>query len=107
MKMGSSNDKEAVKAQYASSKGLDTRINFHNMYSTNKMGFGPWLISNYEIKEGMRVLELGAGTGDMWKGHDDLIAKCKMAPSICRRSMVPSLHDAREWTLGTESMSFR
>ena len=25
--MGSSNDKEAVKEQYASSKGLDTRIN--------------------------------------------------------------------------------
>lgn len=76
MKMGSSNDKEAVKAQYASSKSLDTRINFHNMYSTNKMGFGPWLISNYEIKEGMKVLELGTGTGDMWIGHDDLIAKC-------------------------------
>jgi SAM-dependent methyltransferase len=76
MKMGSSNDKEAVKAQYASSKSLDTRINFHNMYSTNKMGFGPWLISNYEIKEGMKVLEIGCGTGDMWKGHGDLIAKC-------------------------------
>ena len=76
MKMGSSNDKDAVQAQYASSKGLDTRINFHNMYSTNKMGFGPWLISNYEIREGMKVLELGTGTGDIWIGHDDLIAKC-------------------------------
>ncbi len=76
MKMGSSNDKEAVKAQYASSKGLDTRINFHNKYSTNKMGFSHWLTSNYEIKEGMKVLELGTGTGDMWKGKDDLISKC-------------------------------
>ena len=73
MKMGSSNDKEAVKAQYASPKGLDTRINFHNRYSTNKMGFSRWLISNYEIKEGMKVLELGTGTGDMWTGKDDLI----------------------------------
>lgn len=76
MKMGSSNDKDAVKAQYASSKCLNTRINFHNIYSTNKMGFGPWLVSNYEIKEGMKVLELGTGTGEMWTGHDDLIAKC-------------------------------
>ena len=76
MKMGSSNDTEAVKAQYASSKGLDTRINFHNIYSTNKMGFGPWLLSNYEIKDGMKVLELGTGTGDMWKGQVGIIAKC-------------------------------
>ncbi|WP_022755688.1 transcriptional regulator [Butyrivibrio fibrisolvens] len=72
MKMGSSNDRDAVKAQYASSKSLDIRLNFHNMYSTNKMGFGPWLVSNYEIKEGMKVLELGTGTGSMWTGHDDL-----------------------------------
>ncbi len=76
MKMGSSNDKEAVKAQYATSKSLDTRISFHHTYSTNKTGFGPWLMSNYEIKEGMKVLELGTGTGDMWIGHDDIIAKC-------------------------------
>jgi SAM-dependent methyltransferase len=76
MKMGSGNDKDLVNAQYKSSKTLDTRINFHNMYSTNKMGFGPWLISNYEIKEGMKVLELGTGTADMWTGHDDLVAKC-------------------------------
>ncbi len=76
MKMGSSNDKEAVKAQYTSSKNLDTRISFHNRYSTNKMGFGPWLISNYEMKEGMKVLELGTGTGEIWIGHDDLMAKC-------------------------------
>ena len=76
MKMGSSNDRDAVKAQYASSKSLDIRLNFHNMYSTNKMGFGPWLVEGYEIKEGMKVLELGTGTGSMWTGHDDLIAKC-------------------------------
>lgn len=76
MKMGSSNDKDAVQEQYASSKSLDIRLNFHNMYSTNKMGFGPWLVSNYEIKEGMKVLELGIGTGSMWVGHDDLVARC-------------------------------
>jgi len=89
MQMGSSNDKEAVKAQYASSKGLDTRINFHNKYSTNKMGFSHWLTSNYEIKEGMKVLELGTGTGDMWQGKDDLISKCdKLVLSDFSESML-------------------
>ncbi len=76
MKMGSSNDRETVKAQYASSGSLDIRIGFHGRYSVNKTGFGSWLISGYEIEEGMKVLELGTGTGEMWAGHDDLIAKC-------------------------------
>ncbi|MCR4991803.1 MAG: class I SAM-dependent methyltransferase, partial [Lachnospiraceae bacterium] len=38
--------------------------------------YGPWLVSNYEIHEGMKVLELGCGTGTLWLGHDDLIEKC-------------------------------
>ena len=76
MKIGSSNDSAAVKEQYATSKGLDTRITFHDRYSTNKLGYSPWLISNYDIREGMKVLELGCGTGTLWLGHDELIAKC-------------------------------
>ena len=29
------------------------------------MGFGNWIFSNYKITEGMKVLELGCGTGNM------------------------------------------
>ena len=76
MKIGSSNDAEAVKAQYSLSNGLNTRIAFHDMYSTNKYGYGNWILSNYEFPEGAKVLELGCGTGSMWTGHDDLIARC-------------------------------
>ena len=61
MQIGSSNDSEAVKAQYATSKGLDTRLSFHDKYSTNKMGYGNWIVSNYEIGEGAKALELGCG----------------------------------------------
>jgi ubiquinone/menaquinone biosynthesis C-methylase UbiE len=77
MQIGSSNDSAAVKAQYATSKGLDIRIAFHDMYSTNKQGYGNWIISHYDIREGMEVLELGCGTGGMWVGHDDLISRCE------------------------------
>lgn len=76
MQIGSSNDSAAVKEQYATSKGLDIRITFHETYSTNKQGYIPWLVSNYDICEGMKVLELGCGTGSLWIGHDDLISKC-------------------------------
>ena len=76
MKIGSSNDSESVKAQYSTSKGLDIRITFHDKYSTNRRGYGPWLVSNYDIREGMSVLEVGCGTGALWLGNDDLVDRC-------------------------------
>ena len=76
MMIGSSNDAEAVRTQYSTSNGLNTRIAFHDMYSTNKYGYGNWILSNYEISEGAKVLEVGCGAANMWVGHDDLIAKC-------------------------------
>ena len=78
MMIGSSNDAEAVRTQYSTSNGLNTRIAFHDMYSTNKYGYGNWILSNYEISEGAKVLEVGCGTANMWVGHDDLIAKCAL-----------------------------
>ena len=78
MMIGSSNDAEAVRTQYSTSNGLNTRIAFHDMYSTNKYGYGNWILSNYEISEGAKVLELGCGTANIWVGHDDLIAKCEL-----------------------------
>ncbi|MCR5467449.1 MAG: class I SAM-dependent methyltransferase [Lachnospiraceae bacterium] len=77
MKIGSSNDSNAVKAQYSTSNRLNTRISFHDKCSTNKQGFGNWILSNYNFREGMKVLELGCGTGDTWRGHEDIIEKCE------------------------------
>lgn len=67
------NSGDVVKEQYKNATNLNTRISIHSKYSTNKMGFGNWIVSNYEIKEGMRILELGCGTGDMWKEHMKLL----------------------------------
>ncbi|MBP5603345.1 MAG: class I SAM-dependent methyltransferase [Treponema sp.] len=74
--MSDINDKKVVEKQYATSTNLNTRISIHDKYSTNKQGFGNWIYSHYEIADGSRVLELGCGTGSMWKGHDELIKKC-------------------------------
>lgn len=70
------NDGSAVKEQYGSSQNLSTRISVHSKYSTNRQGFGNWIVSHYRIGSGMKVLELGCGTGSMWAGRDDLIGKC-------------------------------
>lgn len=74
--MSSINNQKNVKEQYANARNLNTRISIHQKYSTNKMGFGNWIFSNYKITKGMKVLELGCGTGDMWMGHEDLMKTC-------------------------------
>ena len=76
MRVGSSNDAEAVKEQYKTSVGLSTRLSFHDKCSTNKQGYGNWIVSNYKIEDGMKALELGCGTGSIWMGRDELLEKC-------------------------------
>lgn len=74
--MGKMNDASVVRKQYATSDNLYTRMSIHDKYSTNKMGFGNWIFSNYRIDKGMKVLELGCGTGDMWKNRESIIRDC-------------------------------
>ena len=81
MQIGSSNDSAAVKAQYATSKGLDIRITFHEKYSVNKQGYGKWLVSHYDFHEGMKVLELGG----LEKMHLSLNVKNSFS-QICQKA---------------------
>jgi len=77
MRIGSSNDSVAVKAQYAAPNGLNIRLSFHDKYSTNKQGYGTWLVSNYDIRDGMTVLEIGCGTGSIWIGREKIVSRCR------------------------------
>ena len=65
-----------MKEQYSTADNLNIRISIHKKYSVNKKGFWNWIFSNYQIEDGMSVLELGCGTGEMWIGKDDLIKRC-------------------------------
>ena len=67
---------DTVKELFSTSDKLSIRISLHSKYSTNKQGFGNWIFSNYRIGEGMSVLELGCGTGEMWCGRDDTVKRC-------------------------------
>lgn len=62
-----------IEKQYKTSDNLSTRISIHEKYSTNKQPFGEWIISHYEIGSHFRILELGCGTGEMWKRNLDLL----------------------------------
>ncbi|MBE5809620.1 MAG: methyltransferase domain-containing protein [Clostridiales bacterium] len=61
-------DKAVVSNQYATSSRLETRISIHEKYSRNKLPFGEWVVSHYDLQPGEQVLELGCGTGSMWQG---------------------------------------
>lgn len=74
--MNKINNISVIKQQYATAKNLNTRMSIHDKYSTNKQGFGNWIISNYRINKGMKILELGCGTGDIWKNRETLISVC-------------------------------
>lgn len=92
--MSNINDTSIVKQQYATANNLNTRISIHEKYSTNKMGFGNWIVSNYRIDKGVSVLELGCGTGDMWRNRKSLIGSCsKLILSDISEGMVAATKD--------------
>ena len=62
-----------IEKQYQTSQNLNTRISIHDKYSTNTQPFGDWILSHYEIVPGMKILELGCGTGSMWTKHLHLL----------------------------------
>lgn len=62
-----------IATQYQTAAHLNTRISIHDKYSTNPQPFGEWIMSHYDIRPGSRLLELGCGTGYMWKEHLSLL----------------------------------
>ncbi len=74
--MRSASLQETVQTQYKTAGRLNTRISIHDKYSTNQQGFGNWIFSHYRFYQGIRVLELGCGTGSMWLEKDEMIRYC-------------------------------
>ena len=86
--MGTINQYKAVQEQYKTADNLNTRISIHAKYSTNKLGFGNWLFSHYDISPNKKILELGCGTGDIWKSKLHLIDESIDLTLTDRKSVV-------------------
>ena len=89
------NQHKAVQKQYNTADNLNIRISIHVKYSTNKLGFGNWLFSNYNLSPNNKILELGCGTGDMWKTKLPLVDKSiELTLTDFSENMVSVIKDA-------------
>ncbi len=67
------NSPDTIKSQYKTVDRLTARISLHEKYSVNKQGFGSWLFSHYHIPPNSSILEIGGGSGNMWKNKLNLL----------------------------------
>ena len=93
-----------IQKQYRNADSLNTRINIHAKYSTNKEPFGDWIASHYDIRPGDKVPELGCGTGSMWKDHLHLVADSELILTDFSPGM---LENARKNLPQLENLSFQ
>lgn len=94
-----------IQKQYQTSSNLNTRISIHDRYSKNKQPFGDWIVSHYVIRPGDRILELGCGTGSMWKHNLHLLSNgTRLTLTDFSEGM---LETARQTLAGAENITFQ
>lgn len=56
-----------LREQYKDGSNLSARIRLHQRFSTNRYGLMRWMFDCFRIPEVASVLELGCGTGILWR----------------------------------------
>lgn len=64
----SSNYEKDILDNYRNGHNLNVRINLHEKYGTNRVKWFDWLFKEMDLKDGLRILEVGCGYGSLWKG---------------------------------------
>lgn len=57
---------KALKNQYQNATNISSRIRLHRLYSKNKEGWFPWIFKQFDLKDNLKVLEVGCGNGTLW-----------------------------------------
>ncbi len=77
--------------QYKTPDNLQARINIHRFYGkqTGSETWTEWVFNQMDFQLGMRILELGCGTGALWREQGQrLPADCELVLSDLSRGML-------------------
>jgi len=55
--------------QYRDARNLNARVRLHALYSTNVYGWFPWVMDHIDLPPCCSILELGCGSGDLWRAN--------------------------------------
>lgn len=95
----------SLKTQYQNAANISARIRLHRDYSVNPVGWFPWMMAQYGLKPGMRILELGCGNGALWtENRKGLPKSIRVVLSDKSEGM---LRDAREALGEDERFSYQ
>jgi ubiquinone/menaquinone biosynthesis C-methylase UbiE len=78
---------QPIKEQYATSKNLETRMSIYQ-YSVDPKPFSKWLAEQIVPQNNVKVLELGCGTGDLWKDLKASFHDCEIILSDISEGML-------------------
>ena len=60
-------EEEKIIEHYRDERHLSIRISLHERFSQNSQGWFNWLYQQIDFTEAHRILELGCGSGELWK----------------------------------------
>jgi len=78
---------QQIKEQYASSKNLEARRSIYQ-YSIDAKPFSKWVAEQITPASRVKILELGCGTGDLWKELKDSFHHCEILLSDFSEGML-------------------
>jgi ubiquinone/menaquinone biosynthesis C-methylase UbiE len=81
-----------IQRQYNDASNLDARLALHERFSTSTVPWPRWLFDRIGLRGGERVLDVGCGTGNLWRKNLDRLPPIDVALSDLSPGMV---EDAR------------